>query len=113
MEHTPRAQEMYAVIKSYLESEMTQVGFCQSRQLRASTFQYWLNRYRHDKNDPAVKSVLSNKKVRSGFIPIEISPSSGNVPLQCEIERPDGMIIRLKCQQVSADFIELLRQIRG
>jgi adenylate kinase family enzyme len=111
MELTPRSKEMYAIIKEYLETEMTQIDFCNSKQIPESTFQYWLKRYRDDNNNHTVKSSFTNKKVRSNFIPLEITSPSNLSPIHCEIERPNGTIIKLKCNKVSADFLELLRII--
>jgi transposase-like protein len=110
MELTPRAQEMYALIKEYLESNVTQAEFCRSKQLPESTFQYWLKRYR-DNNNHTGRSSFTNKKTRNNFIPLEITAPADLSPIQCEIERPNGTIIKLKCHKVSADFLELLRTL--
>jgi transposase-like protein len=108
MELTPRAQEMYAVIKEYLEADVTQTDFCRTKQLPQSTFQYWLKRYRTD-NDYSNEHKTSNRKEQNRFIPLEIAPSADSLPIHCEIERPNGTIIKLKCQKVSPDFLELIR----
>jgi hypothetical protein len=111
MELTARAQEMYTIIKGYLESEMTQADFCHTKQIPESTFHYWLKRYRDDNNNHTGKSSFTNRQVRSNFIPLEITAPAGLSPIRCEIERPNGTIIKLKCSAVSSDLLELLRTL--
>lgn len=111
MELTARAQEMYTIIKGYLESEMTQADFCHTKQIPESTFHYWLKRYRDENNNHTGNNSITHKQVRSSFIPLEMMtpPSDLYSAIHCEIERPNGTIIKLRCQQVSPDFLELLR----
>jgi transposase-like protein len=78
-----RRAQMYAMIERYLGSDQSQTVFCQSEQISKSTFAYWLRRYRQDKpgsTEPA-------------FRPIPIRPSS--LIVHCEIEFPDGLILRI------------------
>lgn len=110
MELTPRAQEMYTVIKEYLEADVTQSEFCRSKQLPQSTFQYWLKRYRTD-HDHSDTHKTTDKKVQNRFIPIEITSPDNLSPIHCEIERPNGTIIKLKCQRVSPYLLELIRTV--
>jgi hypothetical protein len=111
MELTSRAQEMYMVIKEYLDSDMTQINFCNSKQIPESTFQYWLKRYRDDTNGHASRSNFTNKKNSRGFIPLDLTSSTDLLLIHCEIERSNGTIIKLKCQKVSPDFLELVRMV--
>jgi len=43
-------EEMYPLIRAYLENGKTQNRFCQDEGLSKTTFQYWLRKYR-DRQD--------------------------------------------------------------
>ena len=110
-----RAQEMYALIREYHESGLTQSNFCSSKHLAESTFHYWLQRYRATKAR-AHQPRISGPKEQSHFLPLENIPpaSQGHIDcsyLHCEIERPNGTLIRIKCRKITADLLNLLHTL--
>ena len=65
-----RAQEMYALIREYHESGLTQSNFCSSKHLPESTFHYWLQRYRATKSKiHRPKGSVANERIH--FLPLE------------------------------------------
>lgn len=84
---TPRAVEMYALIKRYLESGQRQKDFCNSHDIKLATFQKWLHHYRKDQK----KQTTSN----SEFIPIKINQSPKKLFCGYTLEYPNGIILRI------------------
>lgn len=115
MELSSRAKEMYALIREYHESGLTQSNFCRSKQLAESTFHYWLQRFRATK----VKHhqlKISGPKEQSHFLPLEnIPPASqgqtDGLYLHCEIERPNGTLIKIKARKITSDLLHLLHTL--
>ena len=102
----PRAKEMYASIKKYLSSDLTQKQFCKNEKLAYSTFQKWLQTYR--KNNPAAV----HQPAKKAFIPVEVTPHrTVTESSQCVLEYPNGIIIRFK-GKFDAQLIHSLIQNR-
>ncbi len=78
-----RRKQMYALVERYLSSDQTQNDFCQTESIPKSTFVYWLKRYRQDKPDGSAPA----------FRPIPIH--TGSLSARCEIEFPDGLLLRI------------------
>ena len=102
----PRAQAMFASIKKYLSSELTQKKFCQNEKLAYSTFQKWLQIYK--KNNTETVQKPSPKT----FIPVEVTPHrTVTENSQCIIEYPNGIIIHFK-GEFDSQLIQSLIQNR-
>ena len=96
-----RAEEMFSLMKVYLQSGQTQQSFREKHDIARSTFQYWLRRYRQLEQADRTSS-------RTGFVPLEVAPrvlgASGIV-----ITYNDGTRVELPVQ-IEASFI---RQLLG
>lgn len=110
-----RAQEMYALIREYHESGLTQSNFCRSKHLAESTFHYWLQRYRaaHSKSH---RPKASGAHEQSHFLPLENIPPAPHGQtdgsyLHCEIERPNGTLIKIKARKITSDLLNLLHTL--
>ena len=105
---TPRAREMYALIKKYQQSGLAQQAFCEKSNISYTTFQYWLSHYRFNHESRA--NQKENLSV-SGFIPL--STSAPPVPIRpaavCEIIYPNGVILRLADKPEVSLLQELLK----
>ena len=112
---TPRAREMYELIKQYFESGLQQRSFCEQIGINLTTFQKWLYYYRKDNANRRQKEKITD----ANFIPIEIQPttkSSGN-PFRGKggststytIEYPNGVILRMNGFVAISEIHELLK----
>ena len=82
-----RTHQMFALIEKSQKSQLSQIAFCRQEDLPLSTFTYWLKKYRQFKQTAGATQ---------DFIPLQ----TDEMPLQeqrnrCEIEFPDGVIIRI------------------
>lgn len=80
-----RATEMHAVIKKYLQSNLTQKAFCEQQSIPLSTFLYWLGHYRNH-NQP--KPVRPREK--APFIPLELKENPVFSQAGCYLEFNNG-----------------------
>ena len=106
---TPRAQEMYLLIEKYFTTDLNQKTFCKQEDIAYSTFHWWLAQYRQKESAQAV----SNNKNRDDFLPIHVTPSklSNTQPTPCQIEYPNGIVVRL--DQVNVQLIRQLVQLES
>jgi len=104
---TPRAQEMYLLIEKYFTTDLNQKTFCKQEGIAYSTFHWWLAQYRQKESAQAV----NNNKNSGDFLPIQVAPPkfSETRPAPCQIEYPNGILVRL--DQVNVDLIRQLVQI--
>lgn len=88
-----RGQEMFALIESFKESDISQHLFCEQHNLPYSVFQYWLKKFRKESHTP-----------EAGFIEMKISSPAR--PEGVEIVFPSGAKVIL--QGADPAFIRLL-----
>jgi len=89
-------EEMYLAIELWQESGLSQIKFCSHENLSVKTFNYWLRKYRKEKN----LSVERSQKTFETFIPVEVSRggiSNGANPGlgRIELSFPNG--VQLNC----------------
>ena len=81
---------MFELVKLYHKSGQTQRQFCHSNQLKYSTFQFWLKKYRSLKTDTPEK----RENIRQSFMPLTFSPPIlGSSQGSFTIEYPGGIRI--------------------
>lgn len=56
-----KQEKMYRLVSEYRKSGQSVRAFCQERQIKPSTFQYWINKKKHQK----ASSFISVKKESS------------------------------------------------
>jgi len=76
---TPKQAHYFDLIARWQESGLNQKTFCAQHDVRLSTFQYWMGKYRK-----------ANQKVSGGFIPLHTEDSGF-----AEIIFPNGVRIRV------------------
>lgn len=129
---TPRAKEMYPIIKKYLSlnGKITQKAFSQQQGVPLSTFQWWLQQYRESSATPppAVSPAAGPEQgnpLPRPFIPLPC-PTCLQAVRQAEgrrgvgsgekraessshyvIEYPNGVIIRIS-GSLEVEFLRLL-----
>jgi len=68
-------ERMFALIKSWQQSGLSQHQFCKQEKLSTSTFGYWLKKYKYEKADGNNKT----KKPDKTFLPVKVTPSKGSI----------------------------------
>lgn len=89
---SPRAEEMFALIETYLASGLSPKIFCEQHHLTLSTLQYWRRKYTtHMRQGDAPTSQDLQ------FIPLRARQRRLSVPAPAQwvIEFPHGVIVRL------------------
>jgi len=84
-----KSARMFNLIESYKSSGQTQKDFCLDNDINYSTFQFWLKQYRLNNNAETHEKRLSS----NGFMPIKVSPCSGQIHFGFQIEYPNGIRI--------------------
>ena len=90
--HTPRAQEMFALVEKYLASGSSRKEFCKQESIPLSTLQWWLGQYRRT-NHTKAGSVRSSET----FVPVKVtSPKNTSIPSYpaCIVEYPNGVVLQ-------------------
>lgn len=81
------AEEMYPIVESWLESNLSQKAFCQGRGVKLHLLSYWARRYDQEKNDRSNPQESS----MSAMIPLQIqSRMDAAWQYALEITYPDG-----------------------
>jgi len=98
-------QQMFSMIASWQQSDLTQKDYCEQHSIRYHVFHYWYKKYRDTQSVPAKEH---------SFIPLQVPPgvtaAAGNVTpggVYAEIILPDGRRL-LFHQPVSADYLKAL-----
>lgn len=90
MTRLEKRERMSSLIQSYQSSNQTQKDFCVENDINYSTFQFWLRKCRENKNTIDRRE----KRLRSGgFVPVDISASTGEEAIGFQIEYPNGVRI--------------------
>lgn len=103
---TPRAKEMYPIIKKYLSlnGNITQKAFSQQKGIPLSTFQWWLRQYRESDTSTTPLPVVSlaagperENPPPQPFIPLRVGDGDKRAepPTHYVIEYPNGVIVRI------------------
>lgn len=93
MENSESVRErMFALVRQWEISGMSQKSFCEQHELAYHRFFYWRKRYRNAQH--------SSSNQGSAFIPLTITPD----PAQTEVVMPGGIRIIFH-QPVSASFL--------
>lgn len=88
MTRLEKRERMSSLIQSYQSSDQTQKDFCTQNDITYSTFQFWLKKYRENKDT----SDKREKRLQSGgFIPVDITGSSEEETTGFQIEYPNGV----------------------
>jgi len=89
---TPRAEEMFAQIETYLASGLSTKSFCEQHHLTLSTLQYWRRKYATLKRQGDAPT-----SPHSQFIPLRAGQARApsHAPAHWVIEFPHGVIVRL------------------
>ena len=97
MQYDKNTQEqMFAIISSWKQSNLSQKAYCEQNQLRYHVFHYWYKRYRNQKS----------RSTEPAFIPLNVKPSfSDTTCVNIEVVLADGKRI-LFHQPVSSDFLK-------
>ena len=62
-------EQMYAWIESWQQIGISQNRFCKEEKLSSSTFNYWLKKYKQEKD----RSTHANKNPVKTFLPVEVT----------------------------------------
>jgi len=62
-------EQMYAWIESWQQSGISQNRFCKEEKLSSSTFNYWLKKYKQEKD----RSTPANNNPVKTFLPVEVT----------------------------------------
>jgi transposase-like protein len=93
-----RAQQMFALIETYLTSGLSQKNFCEQHQLTLSTLQHWRRKYAAHQRGGAAGPRQDDAPAthRHEFIPLRPRRGAPDVhpPAQWVIEFPHGVIVR-------------------
>ena len=97
MQYDKNTQEqMFAIISSWKQSNLSQKAYCQQNQIRYHVFHYWYKRLR-DKQSASLEP---------SFIPLNVRPSLSDTSCSnIEVILADGKRI-LFHQAVSSDFLK-------
>lgn len=122
-------QEMFPLVKSWLESGLTQKQFCATHQLPIHILAYWVGRYRkaHPNKATAVRGEATTGKMSkkiiatessSGFIrlspppaiptPIPTAATNQLATGSIEVVLPTGAVIRFSATVPASYLTELL-----
>lgn len=118
-------QEMFPLVKSWLESGLTQKQFCHTHQLPVHILVYWVGRYRKAKPHKAIanKAVTTISKPAervtatdntAGFIRLASPPQTPALPTaniatgNMEVVLPTGAVIRFSTTVPVSYLTELL-----
>src|SRR3954447_18311065 len=97
MQYDKNTQEqMFAIISSWKQSNLSQKAYCEQNRLRYHVFHYWYKRYRHEKSHSG----------EPAFIPLNVKPSFSDATC-ANIEVVLAGCKRLLFHQaVSSDFLK-------
>jgi len=97
MQYDKKIQEqMFAMIASWKQSNLSQKGYCEQNQIRYHVFHYWYKRYRDEQSASPEPS----------FIPLNVRPSLSDTSCSnIEVILADGKRI-LFHHAVSSDFLK-------
>jgi hypothetical protein len=86
-----RKQEMYPLVKLWLESSMGKLDFCQQHNVGYHSLNYWIKKYNRETQHGKVPAP-------GGFIPLTIKESltreTGTRP-EIELDLPHGIRLRI------------------
>lgn len=83
-----KQSEMFPIVESFLQGQLSLHEFCHSQNIKAHTFQYWLTKYKNkDKGQSRIK--------KDQFVPLTIKESQTIETRSIKISYPSGMIIEL------------------
>ena len=88
-----RSEEMFPIVKQYLESNQSQKQFCSTlkEEIKLCVFQYWLRKYKHSQSKLSVGA-------QSSFVPIELDPPSLPLTQTATIKFANGIVINIPVQ---------------
>ncbi len=81
------SDEMYPLIESYLESGQSQLQFCKEQTLKPHLLNYWLQRYRADKQE--------SQSPAAGFSKLNIIDAPANVEKLIIIRCSNGTTVEI------------------
>jgi len=93
-------RRMFAFIRRWQRSGLTQKAWCKNNHIKYATFHYWYKRYRNKVVDAGLPMNTS------GFLQVMMD-NPGTTGIQCELAFPDGRRLTFH-QPVSADFLRTL-----
>lgn len=89
-------EQMFAIIASWKQSNLSQKAYCEQNQIRYHVFHYWYKRYRSKQS----------ASVEASFIPLTVKPSLSDATCaNIEVIMADGKRI-LFHHAVSSDFLK-------
>jgi transposase-like protein len=81
-------EQMYARIESWKQSGLSQNQFCKEENLSTSTFNYWLKKYKQEKD---LVANADSKPVKT-FLPVEVTQETIHRDKDCiTITYPNGI----------------------
>lgn len=100
-----RPEQIAQLIRDYQRSGLSQVAFCQQRQVPVSSFTFWLRQHRRK----AQLQPRRSRRQRPAFRQLDLSPMRSLNSWAAEVVRPDGLIVRLSVHASAQWASELLR----
>ena len=88
-------EQMFAMVASWKQSNLSQKAWCEQNQIRYHVFHYWYKRYRDEQSESREAS----------FIPLNVRSSLSDTCSNIEVVLADGKRI-LFHQAVSSDFLK-------